>query len=78
MWWCRNIHKKDINHKILNEISTLKEGEFESLFVEIKCNQKQYIVGEIYRPPNTNEKNSLDYYENTLNNQIRCNSWIGI
>ena len=38
----------------------------ETLFIEVSINQKNYIIGLIYRVPNTN----FDIFNNTLNNLI--------
>ena len=55
------------------------EGEFECIFAEVKgnINEKNLIVGQIYRPPNTNERCAISRYEqvmsgicNTKNNII--------
>ena len=50
------------------------EGEFESIFIEVKAIglSKKLIVGEIYRPPNTNERQSIANYERVLTKI--CNS----
>ncbi len=47
------------------DLSEFHEGEFESIFAEIKgkSHEKNVIVGEIYRPPNTNEKSSIERYD---------------
>ena len=42
------------------------EGEFESIFMEISCNDFSSIFGEIYRVPNTSEITSLKHYETIL------------
>ena len=54
-------HNKEFSH-IDNE------GRFESLFVKIFLNDKDFvIVGNFYRIPNTNIKHFNDYLSNTLN-----------
>ncbi len=60
--------KNDINFKIRNDISPHEEGILESIIIEILNKEKRFIIGEIYRPPNTNEQLTIDYYEETLTN----------
>jgi len=42
------------------------DGEFESLFIEIKSVEHNIIMGEIYRIPDTNEKLSIARFNNIL------------
>ena len=49
-----------------DDLSIFHEGEYESLFVEIKDAQKNLIIGEIYRVPGTNEQQSLERYEESI------------
>ena len=46
------------------------EGEFESLLVDVQTqnNQRHIAVGEIYRIPNTPEKDSIQRYEQLIEN----------
>jgi len=60
--------KNELNFKIRNDLSPHVEGTFESILIETINENKRYIIGEIYRPPNTNEQLSINYYEETLNN----------
>lgn len=57
-----------IPHKIIEQLSVFHEGEFESLFIETKIQDKRFIIGEIYRIPNTPEDLSVERFENVLNN----------
>ena len=43
-----------------------KEGQFESVFIEINSKNNEAIVGEIYRVPNTNERDSINMYEDII------------
>ena len=43
------------------------DAEFESIFIEIKLPKRNLVVGEIYRVPRTNEKLSIQRYENVVN-----------
>ena len=49
-----------------DDLSIFHEGEYESLFVEIKDAQKNVIIGEIYRVPGTHEQQSLERYEESI------------
>ena len=42
------------------------DGEFESLFIDIKSVEHTIILGEIYRIPDTNEKTSIARFNNIL------------
>ena len=42
------------------------DGEFESLFIEIKSVEHKIILGEIYRIPDTNEKTSIERFNTIL------------
>lgn len=71
--------KDYITFRQRDDLAKHEEGIFESIFIEITNIGKQYIIGEIYRPPNTNEQIALDNYEMTLNkiNQTNLESIIG-
>ena len=51
-------------------------GVFESILIEVQLNNCNAIIGEIYRFPNTNERQSLEYYD-TISKQLqdsnKCN-----
>ena len=55
----------EFNFKERPDLCINDEGEFESLLVEIdaKDGKRNLIVGEIYRVPGTNEKSSIDKYD---------------
>ncbi len=59
------------------DISINVEGEFESLFIEVKgkSNEKDLIVGQIYRPPNTNIKDAISRYDKVLTDIAKTNSY---
>ena len=42
------------------------DGEFESLFIEIKSVEHKIILGEIYRIPCTSEKTPISHFNNIL------------
>ena len=50
------------------DISVNVEGEFESITIEVKTRtrQRNVIVAEIYRVPNTNELSSIERYNDML------------
>jgi hypothetical protein len=63
--WVRN----DLQFEILKEFSIFQEKVFESLFLKIKITEKNFkIIGNIYRPPNSDFKQFNDLLESTLNN----------
>lgn len=70
--------KNNIQFKLRDDIAIFREGEFESIFIETTCpNTKPYIIGEIYRVPNTNTKKSLEYYETIITRIGNNNTIIG-
>ena len=42
------------------------DGEFKSLFIEIKSVEYKILLGDIYRIPDTNEKTSIVCFNNIL------------
>ncbi len=56
----------DLSFKLREDLSTFVEVEFESIFIETTSNEKQAIIGEIYRIPNTNQDMSLNRYNDIL------------
>ena len=71
--------KSGITFKLRPDLAPHIEGIFESIFIEILNPDLRYIVGEIYRPPNTNVQNAIDNYEATINmiNQSKLQAIIG-
>ena len=61
-------HKFTANER--EELSVNMEGEFESIIVDVQTkNKKRHIaVGEVYRIPGTNEKDSIQRYEQLFEN----------
>ena len=45
---------KNLTHLLRDDLSTVKEGCFESIFVEIKVGKFNIICGNVYRPPSNN------------------------
>ena len=58
------LHKM-YDYTICQELGIFKEGEFESIFIEINAPRKS-VIGEIYRIPNTNPTSSLKHYDTIL------------
>ena len=58
-----NLYQKRIQFNCQGNLSIFTEGLFESLFIEIKSNKKEAIIGEVYRVPNTNVEKSIKQYE---------------
>ena len=48
--------KSHINYILCPELSYNINNEFETIFVKVKNKVDSILVGEIYRPPGTNEK----------------------
>ena len=47
----------------MEDLSILIEGEFESIFVEVKLGAEKALIGEIYRITNSNISNLMVQYE---------------
>lgn len=58
------LHKRH-EYSIRKDLNIFIEGEFESIFIEIKAPRKT-LIGEIYRVPNTNPTSSLKNYDTIL------------
>ena len=58
--------KDDLLFKIRKDLTVNYGQELESIFVEIDHNSHVFIVGEIYRVPNTNELESIQRSETLL------------
>ncbi len=63
-----------MKYKVREDLSLFQTGEFESIFVEFFSDDKSIIVGEIYRVPNTDEKNSPQRYEAVIDKIIKLNN----
>ncbi len=59
------IHNK-LKYKLRDDLALFEEGFFESCFIEIFNGKKNFIVGEVYRVPNTNENNLIEKYESII------------
>ena len=49
------------------DINILIEGIFESIFVEVVEEGRRYLVGSIYRPPNSDTNQFFQHLSSTLN-----------
>ena len=58
--------KNKYDFKIREDLSVFEENVFESVFVEINTGGKNYVIGEVYRIPNTNEQSFLQHYESIV------------
>ncbi len=58
------------------DLNDFQEGVFECIFAEIrgKSGNRNTIIGEIYRPPNTNEKDSIARYDNVISRICSTNA----
>lgn len=70
------VHDSIQSHRNVN-LSIFKEGAFESLFVDIEHGTSNVLVGEIYRVPNTSERNFLEDYEKIIS-KVPHNTIIGM
>ena len=57
--------KNDISYKVCDSMNLMLPF-VESLFIEVSFNQKNYIIGLIYRVPNTN----VDNFNDTINTLV--------
>ena len=57
--------------KIRNDLSIFEEGVLESLFIETSVNNKSFVLGEMYRIPNSNQQYFIDSYENIVTKIIK-------
>ncbi len=55
-----------LDYSIRDDLSVFNEGQFESIFVEIKGKDKNIVAGEVYRVPNTNLQTFFDTYQSIL------------
>ena len=58
--------KNDYQFKARDDLSTFIEGEFETIFVEVKSKPNNLIIGEVYRVPNTSDELSIKRYDDAL------------
>ena len=67
--------KDEINFKLREDLSVFHEGVLETLFVELKINNKKesVVVGVLYRPPNSKMKEFEDELEKVLSKIIKEN-----
>ncbi len=57
---------KKLKYKPRPDISIFDEGHFESHFLEVYTKNKNTIVGEVYRVPNTNLQSFFDRYQSII------------
>ena len=65
--YIRNEH----NYRIRDDLSIFIEGEYETIFAEIKSQPHNILIGEIYRIPGTPEKLSIERYDATLSQMMK-------
>ena len=58
--------KKQYQYKFRDDISVFHEGKFESVFIEIENSKQNLIIGEIYRVPNTSQRDFIEEYESLV------------
>ena len=66
----------DFNYKERPDLSVNVDGEFESIFAEIKVKDGNHnlIIGEIYRVPGTNETESIARFEEVITSISQTNN----
>ena len=57
--------QEHINYKVREELNVLLPY-IETLFIEFTVNDKKYMVGTVYRPPNTNPNAFIDYLDGLI------------
>ena len=71
----------DINYKERQDLCIHLEGQFESIAVEVETKNSKHniIIAEIYRVPNTNERLSIERYDQmvTALGHTKCDLMIG-
>ena len=60
--YVNNKHQFNYRH----DLSIFEDGAMESVFVELTLGVGSIVVGEIYRPPNSNESFFVEQYENIV------------
>jgi len=60
--------KNDLKYIRREDLEINHDGEFESVFIEATVENKNVIVGEIYRVPNTSEAISVERYDQLISN----------
>ncbi len=60
--------KNDIKYIRREDLEINHDGEFESVIIEATIGNKNVIVGEIYRVPNTSEAISVERYDQLISN----------
>ena len=65
-----NKHRYKIRHDLMKRYG---RSHYESIFVEIKTNNNTFIIGSIYKPPNTNIDSFNDELLSILNSIYREN-----
>lgn len=58
--------KKCYKPEIVQELSVIVSGQYESLFVEIPVGKRKLLLGEMYRIPNSNEKVFQDHLDKIM------------
>ena len=57
--------------KLREDLSIFEEGVLESLFIETKIGHKSFVLGEVYRIPNTDQEFFINTYENIITKIIQ-------
>ena len=63
---------KSLNFDIREDLTIMKEGVFESLFIEIKGKNTTFLYGTIYRPPkDLNKDSNIDRFMDYLKKCVK-------
>ena len=57
--------RNDLKYRRKTELE-IKSEILENSFIELKCNKENILIGSLYRPPNTNEKQFLASYKRII------------
>ncbi len=65
--------RETLKYKVINELSTFIENEFESITIEIIINRKKILLSNYYKPPQVPSDSFLANLNNHLNNLVQRN-----
>ena len=55
-----------ISYTLRHDLAIFVSYEFESIFIQTTIGKKKYIIGEVYRVPNTSELESIERYSDII------------
>jgi exonuclease III len=66
--------RETLKYKVINELSTFIDNEFESITIEIIINRKKILISNYYKPPQVPNENFFANLNNHLNNLAQRNT----